>query len=1321
MCEKIFISFFVLFLFGCTPSAQKADIKEKALPREKTTEAKPGEIVQFTTMKAFHIKCFSCHSDPDKGQLYPFIKTKSNRVTPHTRKPFSRIEAICTSCHDFFHYIHPEGVGFNSEHLSVPAKIELDNGKINCLSCHSLHQKEPSYKNLIPPIKGKDKLKEFCLNCHREIKQVQDDVYYTLTELRTLTMKELNIFLENSENNWLFQGPIFVKRFYENMKGEKISDQIQVEESFKIRKYSSLALNAITDGNLNEAIHLLWTIFRRKSDFAQSYSRLADGIASIGRTDEAKEIYLHSLEIDNTYAPAYFGLGKIMTHQEEYWEAIDYYRKAVRYDPQMRKAYFEMGKCYILVKNYSEGIRAYREVINLDPKNLEGYLKLAQLYLSTNNYNNAIRSLTDALFFYPEHFEIHYELGNAYYAKYNFNQALTSYKKALEIKPNDVKTSTQLGRTYEMLEEPAKAIRNYENAITSDRYSLEGYLHLAHLYRKLKNFSKVKEASRAALRIRPDSIEIRLTLGDAYFQTKDYSQAEQEYKEILSLNPDHKEANFRLGILYHQDGQDEMAVNTLQKLVEAQSNRVEVYLLLGECLKNDPDEAIRIYQQGIENCAEKTVLYFNLAYYYWKELESPDQAQELFEKAINSNPKYAKAYFYLGRLMKEENNIPQAIFFLEKAIGIDPTRIDVYLLLVELNKEKYYQLAQEKILKMNLVDFKDISAVPNAQYELVDTKEREELYYKLGMIYLTNSRWNNAVEAFSRVLKWNPAHSRALSNLIIAYKAQKKLDQALEKLTRLSKLYPEISEIYIEIGNIHKQMGQEKLAFQNYLEAKDFVPDGDSKDKDTGILQKLNGNKEELLAQGDRHYQDQEYFQAEREYKAILSIDPHNPEASLRLWRLYSNSNRKDMATAILREMVEEKSSRAEFYLLLGEQSDPEEAIEIYRQGVKYSINKAVLYFNIGYLYWKILDEIDFAKEAFEKAIAEHPAYAKAYLYLGHIFKDSDDMPQAVKLLEKAIELDPDRIDAYLLLAELGKGEYYQKLFYDVVLDDFNEISEVPYAQYELNLQDSRQKKEFYYKLGTIYMANGKWENAAVVFNRILKWNPDNTEVMDKLGIAYKAQGQFQNALKTLFQLLIRRPEDPEVFFEIGNIYKEMGRNEPALENYLKAQAVLSANSTMDGKLDLALAEITYNLWDEKKKGVLLVKAKNYHQKALATYPERQDLRRRQEKIEKLLNGYIQIFMVETKSKQKYWEITRRIGRKYSIEELQSIVREHPRQTQIIFVHPQDLDESLRKVLNALKDGELSPVIQKKRKYIRIYRIASIEGGKTDDKNIKSK
>jgi tetratricopeptide (TPR) repeat protein len=650
--KKIFISFFALFLFGCAPSTQKTDTRENASPTEKTAEAEPEETVQSPVVKTFHMKCLSCHSDPDKGRLYPFIKTRSNRVTPHTKKPFSRIEAICTSCHDFFHYIHPDGVGFKSERVALPEKIELDNGKINCLSCHSLHQKEPSYKILNPPIKSRDQLKDFCLKCHRQVEQVQDDVYYTLTELRILAMKELNTFLEKNEDSWFFRGPIFIKRFYENMKGEKISEKIQVEESFQIRKYSSLALDAIADGNLNESIHLLWTMFRKKSDFAQGYTRLADGIASIGKIDEAREIYLHALEIDSTYAPTYVGLGKIMARQEDYWAAIDYYSKAVRYDPQMHEAYFEMGKCYLLVKNYSEGIRAYREVINLNPKNLEGYLKLAQLYLSTNNYINAVRILTDALVFYPKHFEIHYELGNAYYAKYNLNQAVTSYEKALEIKPNDFKTFIRLGRTYEILEEPAKAIRNYENAITSDRYSLEGYLHLARLYRKLKNFSKAEEASRAALQIRPDSVEIRLTLGDAYYQAQNYSQAEHEYKEILSHNPDHKEANFRLGILYHQDGRNDMAVATLQKLVEIKSNQAKVYLLLVECLKNNPDKAIRIYQQGIKNCNEKAVLYFNLAYFYWKKLDRPDQAREALEAAISAYPGYAKAYFYMGRLMK---------------------------------------------------------------------------------------------------------------------------------------------------------------------------------------------------------------------------------------------------------------------------------------------------------------------------------------------------------------------------------------------------------------------------------------------------------------------------------------------------------------------------------------------------------------------------------------------------------------------------------------------------------------------------------------------
>jgi tetratricopeptide (TPR) repeat protein len=217
---------------------------------------------------------------------------------------------------------------------------------------------------------------------------------------------------------------------------------------------------------------------------------------------------------------------------------------------------------------------------------------------------------------------------------------------------------------------------------------------------------------------------------------------------------------------------------------------------------------------------------------------------------------------------------------------------------------------------------------------------------------------------------------------------------------------------------------------------------------------------------------------------------------------------------------------------------------------------------------------------------------------------------------------------------------------------------------------------------------------------------------MTKISIAYKAQGKYRKALKTLFKLLEIRPEDSNIFFEIGNAYTKMGQSESAWENYLKARMLAAEGSQMVVTLDLALADISYDIWHKRKGMELLAKAKTYNAKALETYPAYLVISRRLEKIEKLLRGQIQILKVETRSRKKYQEIVKQIRQKSSLADLRHIVKKYPKWTQITYIYPHKLNDELQNALDTLEDGESSQVIQRKRKYIGIYRITSADGGK---------
>lgn len=1364
LMKKIFILLFALFLFGCSAPAAKSGSSKVEVPLVKASgEEKPQKPeessvppvdslvkttrkppVKVLPVEKSHMECGFCHRRSGKGDLNSYIKEQSAKINPYTEKPLTRIEAICTSCHDFFHYVHPEGVSAKSDRVAFPEDARLEEGKMTCFSCHDIHQGELSYKSLYWPVKQEDRLEDFCLRCHLKKDQLKDDVYYMLTELGLMARRERNTFLDKTEDGWFFQGPVFIKRFYESMKGEKYDEAVQEEESFLIRKYSDIALDSLEKENVEEAIHLLWTMFRKKSDFAEAYTRMAKGLETIGKSGQVEKFYLRALERDGGYAPAYFQLGRILSGQGELLAAVDQFRNASRYDSQNIQTYFDMGDCFISLENYSEAIKSFRKIVNLEPRNLDGYLRLAHAYQLDNNHIDAIRVLKNGLSFFPNHFKIYFEIGNSYYAKFNTALAIAFYKKALQAKPGDSETYFRLGKTFEVALKMEEAIKNYEDALTADKYRIEGYLQLARLFQYLKRYKEAQTIYRSAIRIWPDSIEARLALGDVYYQEKDYPKAESEYQAVLSIDPHYRKVRFFLAKVYIRNDRVEEAITILQEMVKMKSGQAEVYLLLGECLSQGGNfqEAIGIYRKGLRYSPEQAVLYFNLGYIYWKKLSRTDSALEAFKKAIEVYPSYAKAYFYSGSILKEKEDITGAARFLEKAVELDPDRIDAHLLLVELARiQQKYSLADQAFLKglnRSLSDFKEISKASNAHYELdiINEAEKEGFYYNLGTLYIANGKWENAGEAFSQVLKRNPTRSQALSNLVVSYRAQGRLDNALEKLSQLLSLHPEVPEIIFAVGNVYKDMGQKTQALQNYLKARDRAlnnPETEGK-INLAIAEiydgfKRNKKDKELLTLGDSYYKEKNFSLAEKEYRAALSIDPENLQVYLRLGRLYHQTNRIDEAVTALQKAIDMKSDQEEIYLLMGEclinKGLFSKAVEVYRQGSDNCTEHAVLSFNLGYVYWKTLHRRDLSRESFEKAIAGDSSYGKAYFYLGCLLNEQGDIPVAVRFLEKSIQFDPNRIDAYLLLTELSRKQqrnsHADRFFskgLNIPLSDFREISRNPHAKYELDVKKSAIWEEFYSRLGTVYMANGKWENATGAFSRILKWNPARTEILARIGIAYKAQNMFQEALEKFFKLLSLRPGDPDIFYEIGNIYKEMHQKKFALESYLKARNLAKSGSRKIYKLNLALADLYYDIWQEKKEKDLLIYAGNYHEKVLAVYPENKKLYLRLKKIEKLLSGQIQVFIVKSRWLRKYQEIAEEVRQNSTLDELMQIVKEYPKDSKITFLDPRDLDSKLQSGLNALKDGEFSPVIKNGNEYVGIYRITSSDGGKTPTDSI---
>ncbi len=91
-----------------------------------------------------------------------------------------------------------------------------------------------------------------------------------------------------------------------------------------------------------------------------------------------------------------------------------------------------------------------------------------------------------------------------------------------------------------------------------------------------------------------------------------------------------------------------------------------------------------------------------------------------------------------------------------------------------------------------------------------------------------------------------------------------------------------------------------------------------------------------------------------------------------------------------------------------------------------------------------------------------------------------------------------------------------------------------------------------YYNLGNMMYRQGKYDEAARLWNKALEVKPDMFAVHNNLGVIYEKSGDYALAEKH-FRAVLSVRTMPEVYVNLGNVLKEQGRDEEAGEAYRRA------------------------------------------------------------------------------------------------------------------------------------------------------------------------
>ncbi len=309
-----------------------------------------------------------------------------------------------------------------------------------------------------------------------------------------------------------------------------------------------------------------------------------------------------------------------------------------------------------------------------------------------------------------------------------------------------------------------------------------------------------------------------------------------------------------------------------------------------------------------------------------------------------------------------------------------------------------------------------------------------------------------------------------------------------------------------------------------------------------------------------------------REAQEIVKRDPNNLEARKLLGRIYLRSLPDSQAgaqsTEILKRAIEQyeaivrlEPKNVENHVLLGRlyrlQNELLKAENEFKIAVSLEPGSEEALTTLAYLY----NEEGDSKRAAEvlKGVPEAQRSAKLYSALGYTYEQQKDYKNAIAAYKKAVETEPDNLDAVRGLA--------QNLMSD-------NQTEAALEQYRTIVEADPHDVQSLMRIAEIQRRSGKFDDALATLKKAGGEVQDSLEVPYNEAVIYQAQGKFDEAIQILNRLLQKSEKtdgnytagernNRAVFLErLGGIYRDTGKTQLAIETFRKMLALGDDNVT---------------------------------------------------------------------------------------------------------------------------------------------------------------
>ncbi len=322
--------------------------------------------------------------------------------------------------------------------------------------------------------------------------------------------------------------------------------------------------------------------------------------------------------------------------------------------------------------------------------------------------------------------------------------------------------------------------------------------------------------------------------------------------------------------------------------------------------------------------------------------EQWDGAIFFYDKAVQTAPKEDFYYLFLGRAYMEkgkdsqgntrEQLLSQSEKMLKKAREIAPLNTDHSANLARLHRT-WGGLVQgdQRVAHLNkaLSYYADATSLsPNnaqlydewgqtyfalGEYEQAEAKYQQSLaidrkylqtYLLLGELYMRQKDWDKALAIYQQALEVDPKSADLYSAVGYVHTQKGDMEAALQAYQKAVELRPKNYNDRKNLAILYNQLGRIDDAIREATEAYNLAPDN-QKQTMQSFLTQLQGSSpqvaqqiQDLITQGSKQMNAQEWAAAETTFKKVLELNPNHPQAHSALAYIYAKQGRTDEAIA---------------------------------------------------------------------------------------------------------------------------------------------------------------------------------------------------------------------------------------------------------------------------------------------------------------------------------------------------------------------------------------------------------------------------------------